>query len=81
MLLNSIFKPEFYDNLKQLLTDAVQKDRVSDISGKKDQEIEQWVTWATSHADRLDPLKPSPPSILDEEDLEEDETQGFRYKW
>jgi len=63
------------------LVDAVQKDRVSDMSGEEDQEIEQWVAWATSHADRLDPLKPSPPSILDEEDLEEEETQGFRYEW
>lgn len=27
-----------------------------------------WVAWATSVADRLDPLAPTPPSILDEEE-------------
>ena len=29
-------------------------------------EVAQWLDWATQQADRLDPLRPSPPSILDE---------------
>lgn len=29
-------------------------------------ELEQWLSWATQHADRIDPLVESPPSILDE---------------
>jgi hypothetical protein len=29
-------------------------------------EIAQWLDWATQQADRLDPLRPSPPSILEE---------------
>ena len=28
---------------------------------------ERWIEWATAQADRLDPLKESPPSILDKE--------------
>lgn len=35
-----------------------------------DSKIAQWIEWATQQADRLDPLCPSPPSILDEKDLE-----------
>jgi hypothetical protein len=33
-----------------------------------DSEAGRWIAWATSHADRLDPLSESPPSILDEWD-------------
>ncbi len=33
-------------------------------AGKNDLAV--WIEWALSHADRLDPLKPSQPSILDE---------------
>jgi hypothetical protein len=29
-------------------------------------EVGTWLRWATDQADRLDPLKESPPSILDE---------------
>jgi hypothetical protein len=32
---------------------------------------DEWIVWAKSQADRLDPLRPSPPSILDE-DIETD---------
>ena len=31
-----------------------------------DSEAGQWMTWALAQADRLDPLVPSPPSVLDE---------------
>ena len=31
-----------------------------------DSKLGKWVNWAIAHADRLDPLKPSPPSVLDE---------------
>ena len=39
--------------------------RGKDISG--DSELGKWLVWATAQADRLDPLKESPPSILDDE--------------
>jgi hypothetical protein len=35
-------------------------------------EIAKWLAWAGLQADRLDPLTPSPPSILDEEIPEEE---------
>lgn len=38
-----------------------------------DTPLEEWLEWATSQADRLDPLIPSPPSILDDTTLEEKE--------
>jgi hypothetical protein len=28
-------------------------------------ELDCWLTWAAAQADRLDPLAPSPPSVLD----------------
>lgn len=37
--------------------------------------IDQWIEWATQQADRLDPLLPSPPSILDENIPEEEPSQ------
>lgn len=49
-------------------------------------EFAQWFVWATQQADRLDPMKTSPPSILDEPIPEEPEpkswwerTHGDRY--
>jgi hypothetical protein len=35
---------------------------------KPREELENWLEWARKQADRLDPLSPSPPSILDEAD-------------
>jgi hypothetical protein len=47
---------------------------------------EEWLEWATRQADRLDPLIPSPPSILDDANLDEKEpdhgygsSSGFGY--
>jgi len=43
-----------------------------------DSEFKQWIAWAIQQADRLDPLRESPPSILDE-DVSEVEEQGGRF--
>lgn len=40
--------------------------------------IEQWAEWASRQADRLDPLRPSPPSILDEDLPAEEPPQMYR---
>lgn len=32
------------------------------------EEVGRWIAWATSHADRLDPLVEAAPSILDEKE-------------
>ena len=42
----------------------------------------EWLKWAHDQADRLDPLSPSPPSILDEDCPEEEERNEHRYsRW
>lgn len=43
-------------------------------------ELAKWIEWAHQQADRLDPLRPSPSSILDETDLEE-EPRRYGYRW
>ncbi|MCW3101147.1 MAG: hypothetical protein JWL77_6765 [Chthonomonadaceae bacterium] len=40
-----------------------------------------WIEWATRHADRLDPLRPSPPSILDEKLDDEEQSNAGRPHW
>jgi hypothetical protein len=41
-----------------------------------------WLAWANQQADRMDPLRPSPPSILDEEELgREDPPRGNQWSW
>jgi hypothetical protein len=40
-----------------------------------------WIEWATGHADRLDPLRPSPPSILDEKLEDEEPPNSGRSQW
>ena len=52
------------------LIEAVRQQHEANGPIAPDSEIAAWIEWATRQADRLDPLRPSPPSILDE-DLEE----------
>ncbi|HYV38768.1 MAG TPA: hypothetical protein VE988_23990 [Gemmataceae bacterium] len=44
-------------------------------------EIAQWLDWATQQADRLDPLRPSPPSTFDEKIEEVKNEQSNRRPW
>lgn len=44
-----------------------------------DKSLVDWLKWAYDQADRLDPLSPSPPSILDEECPEEDSRNDNRW--
>jgi hypothetical protein len=47
-----------------------------------DKPLAEWLKWAHDQADRLDPLTPSPPSILDEECPEEEWKNEYRYsRW
>jgi hypothetical protein len=43
-----------------------------ELSFSLDKPLTEWLKWAHDQACRLDPLSPSPPSILDEECPEED---------
>jgi hypothetical protein len=55
------------------LIDAVRQKHSATGPIAPDSEIGTWIAWATLQAERLDPLCPSPPSILDERFDEEDE--------
>ncbi len=47
-----------------------------------DSDIAQWIEWASRQAERFDPLRPSPPSILDENIPEEEPPrQGYYHRW
>lgn len=46
---------------------AVRDFHTADGPIKADSEVGRWLEWSTAQADRLDPLSPSPPSILDED--------------
>ena len=49
-----------------LYIDAVIEKHVKEHCNiKPDSEMAKWVKWANEQADRLDPLKESPPSVLD----------------
>jgi hypothetical protein len=52
------FTKEYID---KATTDFLQK------NGTLTDEFKAWIKWANDQADRLDPLKESPPSILDED--------------
>ena len=43
-------------------------------------ESAQWLDWATQQADRLDPLMPSPPSILDEHVGDDEEPKQYSFR-
>jgi len=46
-----------------------------------DKSLAEWLQWAYDQANRLDPLSPNPPSILDEE-CPEEEGNDYRYsRW
>jgi hypothetical protein len=45
-----------------------------------DSEFAQWVEWALQEADRLDPLRDTPPSILDTK-VPDEEPPGFPSYW
>jgi hypothetical protein len=48
--------------------EAVQQDAVRNANSEERAKILQWIEWAERQADRIDPLKPSPPSIVDDKE-------------
>ena len=64
------------------LIEAVREAHAAQGPIEPDSDVAQWIEWATQQADRLDPLRPSPPSILDE-DLGEDDRyrRGYGGRW
>jgi hypothetical protein len=46
--------------------DAVRRDAVRKTNPEDRAKVLEWVEWAERQADRIDPLKPSPPSLVDD---------------
>jgi hypothetical protein len=44
-------------------------------------QVATWVEWASCQADRLDPLRESPPSILDEDLGPDDPPNRYQRGW
>jgi hypothetical protein len=55
-------------NLRAYIATVRQEAVASGQDVSEGSEVGTWLRWATDQADRLDPLKESPPSILDEEE-------------
>ena len=69
------------DDLRRFIEAAKQMQMDRHGSIESDSEFAQWLEWATQQADRLDPLQPSPPSILDEKIEEVKNEQSNRRPW
>jgi hypothetical protein len=52
-----------FDRIEAVRREALRK---KDPEGQA--EALEWVEWAERQADRIDPLKPSPPSLLDDKE-------------
>ena len=48
--------------------EAVRCDSLQKADSEDRAKIMEWVTWAERQADRIDPLKPSPPSLVDDKE-------------
>lgn len=48
--------------------EAVRQDAVRKTNSDELAKVLEWVEWAERQADRIDPLKPSPPSLVDDKD-------------
>ncbi len=66
----SVWIREFVDAVEE-------KWRSDDFHFEPEGEHEEWLTWARQQADRLDPLKESPQSIIDEEEQLKRSTWGW----
>jgi hypothetical protein len=61
--------------------DAVKAAVVNGVQFSPDLNVAEWIAWAEKQADRLDPLTPSPPSILDHKELEQKEPERAYPRW
>ena len=54
--------------LREYIEAARMSSLAKDLSTEEQSETNAWILWALQQADRLDPLRPSPPSIVDDKD-------------
>ncbi len=55
------------ENIRRFVERACAQGELLEM-GLRSAELERWAEWALAQADRMDPLKPSPTSILDDAD-------------
>lgn len=77
LLVNQAARWRQSQSLRLLIEEARQRGRVDEL-GIEGDDLVQWLAWATEQADRLDPLSPSPPSILDDAERIEHMCDGLR---
>ena len=63
--------------LKEFIYAVEKQAEVGECCYKPDTDWEEWLKWAKNQADRLNPLAPSPPSILDEKISEIEDDSDF----
>lgn len=67
--------------LREYIAEIGKNTTGGDLPFSLDEPLAEWLKWAHDQAGRLDPLSPSPPSILDEECPEEDPRNDYsRYR-
>ena len=67
--------------LREYITEIEKYATSGELPFSLDKPLTEWLKWAHDQACRLDPLSPSPPSILDEECPEEDPRSDYsRYR-
>jgi hypothetical protein len=67
--------------LREYLTEIERRAGAGEVSFTLEKPLAEWLKWARDQADRLDPLTPSPPSILDEECPEEEKIRPHYSRW
>lgn len=68
--------------LREYITEIETHAHGDELPFSLDKPLVEWLKWARNQADRLDPLIPSPPSILDKECPEEEKRNEYSYsRW
>lgn len=71
------------ERLRGYIEAVRQKHEATNGDIAQNSDVSNWLEWATQQADRLDPLRENPPSVLDEQlpAEEEVERQSWRPRW
>jgi hypothetical protein len=68
--------------LREYIAEIERYATAGELSLSLEKPLAEWLKWAHDQADRLNPLSPSPPSILDEECPEEEERNEYPHsRW
>jgi hypothetical protein len=65
--------------LREYIAEVEKRAAGGELPFSLEKPLAEWLRWAQDQVDRLDPLAPNPPSILDEECPEEEKSSGYRH--